>query len=146
MKSFAEMIRKCDLHDLGFSGPKFTWSNMRSGAANVQERLDRALGNHQWIIRFLECRVTHLPQSRSDHHPIMVHDVLRQQRHRQQGVFKLQAAWFTHPAFETFLQQCWMEDRRRDLVSKLEFLKNSLGQWNRQMFGNIFDRKYKVLA
>lgn len=41
-QSFAQCIFDCNLVDLGFKGPLFTW---RSGA--LQERLDRALGNVQ---------------------------------------------------------------------------------------------------
>lgn len=42
MTSFMEMIQQCELHDLGFEGPRYTWSNMRQDANLVQERLDRA--------------------------------------------------------------------------------------------------------
>ncbi|KAI5649380.1 hypothetical protein M9H77_35385 [Catharanthus roseus] len=34
-------IDHCKPIDLGFSGPKFTWTNSRSGAANILERIDR---------------------------------------------------------------------------------------------------------
>lgn len=34
-----------DFNDLGFSCPKYTWSNNQEGAAPVQERIDRAWEN-----------------------------------------------------------------------------------------------------
>lgn len=40
---FAQCIFYCNLLDLGYMGPSFTW---RSG--NLRERLDRALCNSQW--------------------------------------------------------------------------------------------------
>lgn len=45
MMRFRECLRVCELQDLGFSGYPFTWDNKREGNANVQVRLDRAVGN-----------------------------------------------------------------------------------------------------
>lgn len=45
MTLFVDMIQQCSLHDLGFDGPRYTWSNMRQDADLVQERLDRVLCN-----------------------------------------------------------------------------------------------------
>lgn len=45
MEAFRRLLRKCDLVDVKFSGPQFTWTNMRDSMTNIQERLDRVLGN-----------------------------------------------------------------------------------------------------
>lgn len=45
MEAFRRVLRKCDLVDVKFSGPQFTWTNMRDSMTNIQERLDRVLGN-----------------------------------------------------------------------------------------------------
>lgn len=63
VRSFLEVIRTCELLDIGYSRPKFTWSNMRRGMANILERLDRAFCNQKWITTFPNCQVTHLPRS-----------------------------------------------------------------------------------
>ncbi|XP_026395092.1 uncharacterized protein LOC113289878 isoform X4 [Papaver somniferum] len=47
-----EVMDSCGLIDLGFNGPKYTWNNKRVGAANIKERLDRAVANSNWINRF----------------------------------------------------------------------------------------------
>lgn len=60
------------LIDLGFIGHPFTWSNKRVGAANIQERLDRALVNDRWKVLFLDATVLHLPAVQSDHCPILL--------------------------------------------------------------------------
>lgn len=72
MDAFLDVIRKCELIDLGFSGPCFTWSDMRKGLSNVQERLDMALYNHLWLQIFSSCLISHLPRPRSDHCPLLV--------------------------------------------------------------------------
>lgn len=73
-KAFAHMIEECELHDLGFSRPRFTWCNLRKGPERVQERLDRALENDKWLLKYQDNQVIHLPRSRSNHNPIMVRD------------------------------------------------------------------------
>lgn len=36
---FQECLDACDMMDMGFSGAKYTWSNMRGVAELIQERL-----------------------------------------------------------------------------------------------------------
>lgn len=45
--NFKTNISKCQLNNLGYHGPKYTWSNKRFTNKNtlIQERLDRVLGN-----------------------------------------------------------------------------------------------------
>lgn len=40
MAMFPETLLDCELQDMGFHGPEFTWSNRRLGSALVQVRLD----------------------------------------------------------------------------------------------------------
>ena len=49
---FATTMDNCELVDLGFSGPKFTWSNKRK-LNPIMERLDRGWANSDWIQSFL---------------------------------------------------------------------------------------------
>ncbi|KAF7826983.1 uncharacterized protein G2W53_018147 [Senna tora] len=54
---FHNWINSSSLIDLGFLGPEFTWH--RGGVA---ARLDRALANSEWRVKFPEASVTHLPK------------------------------------------------------------------------------------
>ncbi|XP_026429771.1 uncharacterized protein LOC113326219 [Papaver somniferum] len=47
-----DVMSCCGLIDLLANGPKFTCNNKRAGAANIKERLDRALVNSNWKTRF----------------------------------------------------------------------------------------------
>lgn len=95
---------------------------------------------------FSDCHVIHLPQSRSKHHPLLVHDREARRVLKPQTPFWVQAVWFLDPRFKCFLTQCWTEDGREELLPKLNFLRESLEQWNKVIFGNIFDRKFRCLA
>ncbi|KAI9081684.1 hypothetical protein K1719_036338, partial [Acacia pycnantha] len=55
---FQNRILSCDLSDLGFHGPKFTWRGPQSfNCSRLYERLDRALGNTNFLSEFSACSV-----------------------------------------------------------------------------------------
>ena len=58
--------------DIGFFGPRFTWSNHRSLTRLIQERIDRVFVNAGWSALFLEAFMKHFERSYSDHCPIML--------------------------------------------------------------------------
>lgn len=70
---FREYLDYCDLIDLGFNGPTFTWTNQREVWGLIQERLDRAIANQRWILKFPSASLLHLPRNlASDHCPILL--------------------------------------------------------------------------
>ena len=54
VRAYMNCMDYCHLLDLGFSGPKFTWTNMRGVADLIQERIDRAWANSNWKLLFPE--------------------------------------------------------------------------------------------
>lgn len=62
----------CRLIDIGFSGPRFMWSNHRPLIDLIQERIDKVFVNAEWNIIYLEALVKHLERVQSSHCPILV--------------------------------------------------------------------------
>ncbi|KAL5570870.1 hypothetical protein UlMin_020467 [Ulmus minor] len=62
LRNFREAIEYCNLADLGFRGPKFTWCRGNYNSNFIQERLDRMLGNSGWSDMFPNSIVHHLRQ------------------------------------------------------------------------------------
>lgn len=58
--------------DLGLFGPIFTWSNKRSRAALIHERLDSKVSNGDWRILFSRATITHNARTTSDHSPLLL--------------------------------------------------------------------------
>jgi hypothetical protein len=50
MKNFKSTLEHCQLSDLGFSGPNFTWCNQWDGPHFTKERLDRVVANREWFV------------------------------------------------------------------------------------------------
>ena len=69
---FKECLDNCNVVDLGFSGPRFTWTNRRKVQNLIQERIDRFFVNPEWCVLFPEARITHLTRCHSDHCPVLL--------------------------------------------------------------------------
>ncbi|XP_062151970.1 uncharacterized protein LOC133860363 [Alnus glutinosa] len=69
---FRITLEECQLCDLGYTGPKFSWSNKRKDATFTKERLGHAVANKEWRALFQVVFVTILASCTSDHNPIYV--------------------------------------------------------------------------
>lgn len=143
--SMWEMVDDCQLVDLGFSGPKFTWTNNRVGSARIRERLDRAFCNQSWRQRFLNHGIRHLPRIGSDHHPILITPAPVSVPSLRHTSFKMLDMWYRHPTFESLIQQIWQEGREQ-LATIHPLLVRRLQDWNYNVFGNIFYQKNRCKA
>lgn len=70
--SYVDCMNCCGMLDLGFSGPKYTWTNKRGLANLIQLRLDRCWDNTSWKSLFHEANVTHLARVNSHHCPLLL--------------------------------------------------------------------------
>lgn len=72
LKRFVEWKENHNLHDIVFSGPRFTWTNRRKGDDKIMERLDKAYANTPWLNIFPQAHIIHGPITISDHAPIIL--------------------------------------------------------------------------
>ncbi|CAL1379935.1 unnamed protein product [Linum trigynum] len=143
-KVFNDRINQAELIDLGFSGPRFTWTRGETASTFKASRIDRSLCNSLWNATFPDTTVTHLPRIHSDHHPILT-------TVGNQGVnpsisrpFRFEAAWLTSDSFDNLIAGEW--DHQAPLPVALEKLASNLNQWNKDTFGNIFYKKRRLMA
>ncbi|XP_073000165.1 uncharacterized protein [Typha latifolia] len=71
-KAFAKFVDDVGLCDLGYEGIPYTWCNNQKGDRRMWIRLDRALGNTEWVSEHPVCKVQHLDRGASDHAPILL--------------------------------------------------------------------------
>ena len=60
MADFREVLSWCNLHDLGYRGPGWTFDNKQEGRRNVKARLDRGVATPCWSNRFQNAQVEHI--------------------------------------------------------------------------------------
>ena len=69
---FKDCLDYCNMIDMGFTGPQFTWMNRCNINALVQERIDHFFANLSWCAAHLEARVTHLTRCVFDHYTVLL--------------------------------------------------------------------------
>ncbi|XP_073283696.1 uncharacterized protein, partial [Primulina huaijiensis] len=136
MEEFNTFIMDSGLIDAGFEGSSFTWTNK-----TIWKRLDRVMVSVDWGDHFSSIRVEHLPRTVSDHCPLFVTAPVFA---RGPSSFRFQRMWLRHHGFLQTVRLNWnlpcsLIGMSR-LFVKLKRLKNHLKWWNRDVFGNIFDK------
>jgi hypothetical protein len=156
MRNFQAALEDCNLLDLGFTGPTFTWTNGRSGCELSLERLDRAVANPEWCQLFDAVDVQVLPRCFSDHNPLLVSISNSQHvKWRKSRQFRFEASWVAHKEHKPLIKQVWrvkapVRDKWRMIISKLEGCRKSLQHWARrqgdQVEGKIQDKLKNLQA
>ncbi|GMP63610.1 hypothetical protein CsSME_00025233 [Camellia sinensis var. sinensis] len=144
-KTFTDRMNRCNLMDMGCSGPRLTWTNNRQGCANTMVRLDRAMCNSEWRTTFPEGLVRNLPRTYSDHSLMMIFTQGMSHYTPSCKLFKFEAAWISHEEFQAVVEENW-SNYQGSLLSKLDNFANKASIWNKEVFGNIFRRKRWLLG
>ena len=95
---YRNCMNSCSMIDLGFSGPKYTWTNGQDISTLIMQRLDRAWVNSDWRILFPEAYVTHLARTHSDHCPILI-SLWPSTNNSLPRPFRFEKIWLSHPKF-----------------------------------------------
>ncbi|OIT20579.1 hypothetical protein A4A49_56079, partial [Nicotiana attenuata] len=149
---FLSMIEDCGLIDMGFYGPKYTWSNGRGPCAIVWKRLDRGMINDSWLTSFPATTITHLASSGSDHSPLLMEMHVRPKSSKK--YFRFLNCWTDNPTFMPLVQAVWNTQIYGNPMwvfhQKAKILSSELSKWSRQEYGDIFqeakDYEAKVKA
>ncbi|XP_059446389.1 uncharacterized protein LOC132177930 [Corylus avellana] len=139
---FVDFVQYNALVDLGFFGNKFTWSNHRSGKANIQERLDRGLANQQWVHLFPNAVINHLPASQSDHCPILLSTEGSYQNIPKP--FRFEAFWTHDKSSFSVVVEAWMAEVEGSPAFSLS-RKENIGAYLVDHFSNIFSTSHPPL-
>lgn len=140
---FWDCITKCNLMDMGFRGPKFTWTNLCRDGNLIREKLDRAWCNSDWQQLYPNFLVTHRPRTHSDHRPILID--LCPSSILGPRPFRFKSCWLSQPDFLSVASQTWLQPPT-DLVDNLNDIASFLNGWNKNAYRNGFHRKRRVLA
>ncbi|XP_059455195.1 uncharacterized protein LOC132185439 [Corylus avellana] len=107
MEAFRAVLEECYLGDLGFSGPKYTWSNKRQDDTFTQERLDRGVGNSSWCAKYKSVGVHVMAARASDHNPVFVSFHNQQPTGRKgRKSFKFEASWLPDEECDAIIKKC----------------------------------------
>ncbi|XP_023883345.1 uncharacterized protein LOC111995659 [Quercus suber] len=129
VRAIKECMDACHVMDLGFSGPKFTWSNKRETGDLIQCRLDRCWANPSWKDLYSEANVTHLARINSDHCP-MVLNLNPNLGNVSDRPFRFQSIWLNHEEFPTVVRTAW-EGQDISLKGAISDFTAKAQRWNK---------------
>jgi hypothetical protein len=112
INAFRECLQDCELRDLGFEGPKFTWSNRQDADTYVRVRLDRAVANGQFSRLFEDCAVENIITTSFDHYAVLISLESSSRLVSEcpvQQTFKYEAMWLGAPDYKDVLEKAWSE-------------------------------------
>jgi exonuclease III len=144
IREFRNCLNACNMIDLGFSGPKYTWSNCHDMNSLIMERLDRVLANPDWKILFPEASVSHLTRTHSDHCPVLL-NLCPNIPCMLPRPFRFESIWFSHVDFPSIVEKAWGTPAL-NLSITFSIFAALVSAWNKSKFGNIFHRKKRILA
>lgn len=101
-----DCLDKCNMIDIRFSGPRYTWNNSREVQALIHERMDRFFVNPSWCLMYLEARITHLTRCYLDHY-LMLMEMWPRMSNARKKPFKFQTCWLSNPTFSKILLEAW---------------------------------------
>ncbi|KAL0450879.1 UNVERIFIED_CONTAM: hypothetical protein Slati_1644300 [Sesamum latifolium] len=137
IRNFRKCLSDCELQDLGFQGPIFTWCNNHREPNTVRERLDRACSSLSWSHLFPASKVNHVSSPYSDHAPLVIE--LRPQAacvvQKSQKIFRFEASWLQEADCEALVTSAWTvpagSHPKNVLVDKISTVCARLSRWGR---------------
>ncbi|XP_028552873.1 uncharacterized protein LOC110098168 [Dendrobium catenatum] len=136
-----------DLHDLGFSGPSYTWSNNKEGASRIWVRLDRILINSDGLKLAPFASVKLLNRLASDHCPLLLRLGL-EQRHPSPKWIRFEDVWTSFQASWRVVSKAW---GRPDVGNPAEVVNlkcrrtlRALHFWSKHKIRDLGVRKKKL--
>ncbi|KAL0322515.1 UNVERIFIED_CONTAM: hypothetical protein Sangu_1870800 [Sesamum angustifolium] len=137
MSDFHDAITDSALVDARYLGSPCTWYSSR-----LRQHLDRVLIYSCWMTVFPKMQVTHLELSQSDHRDLLVEAGCTVER--KVSSFYFQHMWTMHSEFLGVVRRNWqyptVGSGMMRLQQKLTRRKHCLKEWNKTVFGNVFDK------
>ncbi|XP_041011369.1 uncharacterized protein LOC121255158 [Juglans microcarpa x Juglans regia] len=147
MEAFREVLMDCSLQDVGFYGPKYTWSNGREGDEVISERLDRFLGNNSFFGLFPYVVVKHGVAAHSDHLPIWFDSKGSFVEGRRKKQFIFEVMWVGEKKCSDIIENVWVDGDRDEsnnmegVMKRITTCGKQLASWNKRSFGHVQKKK-----
>lgn len=132
LRAFHNLVKRCGLFDLGYSGPAYTWTNRRFSSKPIYERLDRCLVNADWCASFPVSNVYYMPlmHTISDHAPILLST--DGPVHRIKRSFKFENWWIKEQDFQSQAKAAWSKTTQKSFSQRTDDLAGVLKVWCRK--------------
>ncbi|XP_024163940.1 uncharacterized protein LOC112170898 [Rosa chinensis] len=137
MDGFHDALQSCDLVDMHYVGPKFTWLGIQNGE-EFKLRLDRFVSTRSWTRLFPLSRVTNLPPTTSDHLPILL-EIRKRHTRRKRRIFE--DFWLRDKECKQVVEAGWFSGTGTCPLStvsnRINNTRELLLSWSHTKFGSL---------
>lgn len=152
MENFRNVLSDCNLFDLGFKGPCWTFNNKQEGIKNVRARLDRGVASPTWTDYFKKANMEHICSSRSDHLPLLVRFGQRKEWRpkgdKRQKIFRYEHMWERSGSLQSMIDSSWKRDgpaaNLEAVIEKLASMQKELRGWAKRDFGSVLKQTVEI--
>ncbi|XP_074314470.1 uncharacterized protein LOC141649687 [Silene latifolia] len=139
MRDFQECVDVCGIGDIPAHGSFFTWNNKHDVGDMVFSRIDRAMVNDEWLLKFPDTIIMFHPEGLFDHCPCTL--TMRPDSVRKRGGFKYFNMWGKDSDFLPIVKEVWDSQihglKIFQFVKKLKLLKKPLKALNGSAYAQI---------
>ncbi|PNY16121.1 hypothetical protein L195_g012831, partial [Trifolium pratense] len=128
---FRSAVSDCDLTDIHLEGYPFTWTKSRGSPNVIEERLDRAMANLQWLMIFPNVKLMNLLTSHSDHSPILLQTSPTMSSGKNYS-FRFENSWLKEEDIGEVVTEGWGKGRGGDVIIKTVRCAEKLKGWGRR--------------
>jgi hypothetical protein len=128
---FRSAVSDCDLTDIYLEGYPYTWVKSEGTLNVIEERLDRAMANSEWITLNPNAKLLNIIASHSDHSPILLHTTPESQNWSNY-TFRFENSWLKEEDVEEVVEEGWGRRREVDILTRVERCANKLKKWGRR--------------
>uniref|UniRef100_A0A803PE82 DUF4283 domain-containing protein n=1 Tax=Cannabis sativa TaxID=3483 RepID=A0A803PE82_CANSA len=124
--------------DLRYKGCAFTWHNKRFSGGLIRERLDRAIGSHDWLNMYQYAGVHNFPIIVSDHAPILLDTCMFVNKGFKP--FRFFDAWTTDASCSEVVKTTWVNTDASPctlLIRNLDQTRRALQKWRKNVIGDV---------
>lgn len=111
----------------------------------LKKRIDRAIINKSWRMKFPEAFTLHLPHVNFDHCPILLSTSSRHLPIASAKPFLFQAMWPMDHRFKKLVEFSWPSDED-GITAKTATFAQEFKIWNKETFGSVFKKKKVLIA
>jgi hypothetical protein len=128
---FRNAVGDCDLTDIQLEGYPYTWAKSIGSPNIVEERLDRAMANSNWLALHPETKLVNIIASHSDHNPILLHTA-HAVRSWNNYTFRFENGWLKEEDIGEIVEDVWGRSSEPDITTKVTRCVEKLCRWGRR--------------
>lgn len=136
MEAFQNTFEFCELFELDYRGPRFTWTNGREGLDFTKEKLDRVVANREWCCLYPRVDVLKEVQLHFDHSSMSIFLMGLLHGRRQSRGFRYEAGWNEEKECQDVIKKVWWAKETKNgywqsITRKLERSKQHVLHWKK---------------